>query len=82
MRQRNRDIVHVVNYHAGRRAPQHVEVLEEPVPLHEVTVRVRRDAPSSVKLARAGTTLDHESADGVVTVRVPRVGTHELVVFE
>jgi len=31
MRQGERDIVHLVNYHAGRRAPGHVEVLEEPV---------------------------------------------------
>ncbi len=82
MRQGERDIIHIVNYHAGRRAPQHVEVLEEPVPLHDVTVRLRRSAPSTVKLARSGTTLDHESVEGVVTVRVPRIGTHELIVFE
>lgn len=82
MRQSERDVVHIVNYHAGRRAPQHVEVLEEPVPLHDVTVQVRRPAPSAVKLARAGNQLHHTSTNGVVTVRVPRIGTHELIVFE
>lgn len=83
MRQADRDIVHVVNYHAGRRAPAHVEVLEEPVPLRDVTVRLRRTGTTTtVKLARAGETLSFDAADGVVSVTAPRVDAHELIVFE
>jgi hypothetical protein len=81
MRQGERHIVHIVNYHAGRRAPQHVEALEEPVPLHDITIQVRRADPASVKLARSATTIPHDSVGGVVTVRVPRIDTHELIVF-
>jgi hypothetical protein len=83
MRQENRDIVHVVNYHAGRRAPGHVEVLEEPVALRDVVIRMRRSAPTaSVTLAHAGTSLSFNAAGGVVEVIVPRIGAYELVVFE
>ena len=81
-RQPGREIVHVVNYHASRRAPAHVEALEAPVPLRDVTIRLR---PSAL-VARVTTVLQpaelpFEQADGVVTVTVPRVKAHELVVF-
>ncbi len=83
MRQGARDVVHVVNYHAGRRAPAHVEALEAPVPLRDVTLRLRRAGPTtSVKLVRAGSALSFEDAGGVVSVSVPRINEHELIVFE
>ena len=82
MRQGERDIVHVVNYHANRRSPAHVEVLDEPVPLRDITLRLRRRTPTSaVRLLRAGTALDFDEHDGVIRVVVPRVDAHELVVF-
>lgn len=83
MRQGTRDIVHIVNYHAGRRSPAHVEVLEEPVPLRDVTLRLRRANPTtSVKLARANLTLGFEDHQGIVSVVVPRIGAHDVIVFE
>ena len=83
MRQGARDVVHVVNYHAGRRAPGHVEVLEAPVPLRDVALRVRRTGPTtSVRAVRAGVALSFAAAGGVVSVSVPRIEEHELVVFE
>jgi hypothetical protein len=83
MRQGARDVVHLVNYHAGRRAPAHVEVLEAPVPLRDVAVQLRRASPTAhVRLVRAGMPVPFELGDGVVTVVVPRVGEHEMVVFE
>jgi hypothetical protein len=83
MRQGERDVVHVVNYHAGRRAPAHVEVLEEPVPLRDVLVRLRRSAPTTrVHAVHAAADLPFTAVDGVVTITVPRIGPHELIVFE
>ena len=83
MRQGSRDIVHIVNYHAGRRAPAHVEALEEPVPLRDVALRLRRSAATTrVKLVRANAWLPFEAVDGAVRVSVPRIEAHELIVFE
>jgi hypothetical protein len=83
LRQASRDVVHVVNYHAGRRASGHVEALEAPVPLHDVTVRLLRAPPTTrVHLARAQVDLPFQAGAGRVTVTVPRVDAHELVVFE
>jgi hypothetical protein len=82
MRQGERDVVHIVNYQAGRRAPAHVEALEEPVPLRDVAVRLRRAGPTTrVSAVFANADLPFEAADGGVTVTVPRVGAHEVVVF-
>jgi hypothetical protein len=83
MRQGNRDVVHVVNYHAARRAPAHVEALEEPVPLRDVTLRLRRTvATTSVKLVRANSSLSFDALDGAISVTVPGIDAHELIVFE
>lgn len=83
LRQGQREVVHVVNYHAGRRGPAHVEVLEAPVPLRDVSVRLRRAEPTKVvKLVRAAITLDFEAQAGLVTVTVPRIDEHEIIAFE
>jgi hypothetical protein len=82
MRQGERQIVHVVNYHASRRAPAHVEALETPVPLRDVALRLRRSEPTArVFLARAGADLPFSVDDGLVSVTVPRIDLHELIVF-
>jgi hypothetical protein len=78
-----RQVVHVVNYSPQRRAPGHVEVLDAPVPLRDVTLTLRRDAPvSRVLLALSGETVPHTTGGGGVSVTVPRVDAHEVVVFE
>ena len=78
-----RRLVHLVNYSATRRATPHVEVLERPVPLRDVTLRVRGAGKvSAVKLARAGLSLPFQTRDGTVSVTVPRVDVHEIVVIE
>jgi hypothetical protein len=82
MRQGERHIVHLVNYHAQRRSPAHVEALEAPVALREVSVQLRRSEPTSrVFLARSGAELPFEARDGVVRVSVPRVDIYETIVF-
>jgi hypothetical protein len=83
MRQGSRDVVHFVNYHAGRRAPAHVEVLEDAVPLHDVSLRLRRSGGTTrVRLVRGGNDLPFSAEGGVVAVTIPRIDTHELVAFE
>lgn len=82
LQQEGRWIVHVVNYHASRRATSHVEALEHPVPLHDVSLRVRAPfAVSSVLLARTGERLPFTTEDGAISVTIPRVEIHEVVVF-
>jgi hypothetical protein len=82
MRQGPRDVVHVVNYHAARRAPAHVEALEEPVPLRDVTFRLRRQgATTSVRLVRANVSLNFAIEDGAFRVTMPRIDAHELIVL-
>ncbi len=82
-RQGQRQIVHVVNYHASRRAPGHVEALETPAPLRDVTLRLRRPWPTGrVFLAHDGAEIPFAARAGVVTATVPRVDAHAMVVFE
>ncbi|QBD83086.1 hypothetical protein EPA93_46845 [Ktedonosporobacter rubrisoli] len=83
MQQSERQIVHLVNYHAQRRPPALVESLEVPVPLHEVKVDLRRATPTTrVFLAHSGEQLPFEVRAGVVSVTVPRVDVHAMLVFD
>lgn len=81
--QGDRDIVHIVNYHAERRPPGHIESLGEPIPLRDVRVSIRTDKP----VGRAYTLFGGDQLDvgfdgRYATVVVPRIAVHELVVFE
>jgi hypothetical protein len=81
--QPGRLVVHVVNLHAQRRTPRWTESLAEPVPLRDLSLAIRiGEAVHSVRTVYADQTLDHRAADGYVTVTVPRVDVHELVVFD
>jgi alpha-L-fucosidase len=63
-------------------SPQRV-MIEELTPVEDVTVRVRRlQEPVSVSLVPADAVIDWTYADGVVTVNVPRVEIHSVVVVE
>jgi hypothetical protein len=79
-----RSIVHLVNYSPQRRAPGHVETLDTPIPLRDVTVTLRSaDAVSRAFLAVSGEELAvRRDAPGTTTVVVPRVDAHEMVIFE
>ncbi|MES2460625.1 MAG: beta-galactosidase trimerization domain-containing protein [Armatimonadota bacterium] len=79
-----RSIVHIVNYSPQRRAPGHVETLDAPVPLHDLSVTLKTgDTFKRAFLAVAGDDLAiTKDASGTVTVTVPRVGAHEMVIFE
>ncbi len=78
-----RHIAYIVNYSPQRRAPRHVEILDAPVPLRDVEIRLRRAEPTNrVFLALSGETLPFTVAGGTVTVVVPRVNAYAAVVFE
>jgi hypothetical protein len=83
---KNWRVVHLVNYHAQRRAPGHVEALETPVPLRDVALSLHVPdgdaAPARAFLARSGTDLPVTSENGVARVTIPRADAHEMVVFE
>jgi hypothetical protein len=82
MRQGDRHIVHLVNYHPNRRGA-HVEVIEETVPLRDVTIGLRLPAPpSAVYSAPDRSPLACDYRDGVARVVVPIVREHAMVVFE
>jgi hypothetical protein len=82
-RQGDRDIVHVVNYHAERRPPGHIEALGEPIPLREVSIGIRRESPVSRAFTLyGGDELEVTFGEGYARVVVPRVDVHELVVLE
>jgi alpha-L-fucosidase len=81
-------LVHVVNYSANRRAPDHVENYEDPVPLTDVVIELGVDAdvdraylaPRSPEVAP--TTLAVERQSDCWRVCVPRVETSAIVVLE
>jgi len=57
-----------------------VELIEDLVPLHDVPVKVRLDAPvASVRLVPEGDALDFDSQNGALSFVVPRVMGHQMV---
>lgn len=78
-----RHCVYVVNYSPQRRSTRHIEILDSPVPLRDVEIRLRRCEPTSrVFLALSGETLPFVVAGETVSVTVPRVDAYAAVVFE
>jgi hypothetical protein len=63
-----RHVVHLVNYHAQRRATGHVEALAEPVPLRDMHLAVRRPGNTGrVFLAGSGDELPVSVQNGAAT---------------
>ena len=80
--QGERHIVHLVNYSPQRRATGHVEVLDAPIPVHDITIRLRLpDGANAAFLALTGESLSLTREGDVVTVRVPRLEAHAMVIF-
>ena len=74
-------LVNLINRGAGEMlSPQRVIVDELP-PVHDVVVRLRcAQRPQSVTIVPEEPEIDWSYADGRVTVRVPRVDIHSVVV--
>ena len=77
-----RHIAHLVNYSPQRRGSAHVEVLDAPIPLHNVEVSIKEAGEINKAFAlRSGTELPITKSAGRVSVVVPYVNAHEMVVF-
>ncbi|MCC6661467.1 MAG: beta-galactosidase trimerization domain-containing protein [Phycisphaerales bacterium] len=76
-----RSIVHLLHYIPERRT-QGADYLEDVIPLHDVTLRLRTAPPSRVYLAPDGTELAWRQESGRLVVTVPRVDGHAMVVLD
>ena len=75
-------IAHVLSYAAERRTAQ-IDVIEDVIPLHDVQLKLRTGfRPSRVYEAPSSAPLTYEWKDGQVSVRLPRVEGHAMVVVE
>ena len=74
-----RDVVHLLYAPVEPRGKQ-IEVVEDPPPLYDVNVSLKRDAaPAVVCLQPQGEGVAFEFADGRVSFTVPRIETHQVV---
>ncbi len=82
MRQRNRTIVHLLQYCPERRT-KHLDIVEDIVPLYDVPVSLRlAKQPKRVYLAPTEAVVPFTYANGRATLKVPAVHGHAMVVFE
>lgn len=78
-----RTLVHIVNYSAQRRSTKHVEALEIPVPLHQVTLQLAGfEGELKATIARNGHALPIRNLINGIMITVPFVSTHEVIVIE
>jgi hypothetical protein len=76
-------MVHVVNFSPNRRSPAHCEYLEDPIPLRDLWIGLRIDAPvRRAYTAADGVALPVQAVEGGWEVTVPRVDCGAVVVFE
>jgi len=73
--------VHLVNT-AGPHSDPTVQVFDEIPPVGPLTVRIRHQKPSSVRLEPGGDRLPYRESQGRIEVRVPRLDIHQVVVVE
>ena len=78
-----RYMVHVVNYSPNRRATPHMEYLEDPIPLHDITVTVGiTENVVRAYMAPDGADLPLSGQAGAWQCTVPRLTYGAIVVFE
>jgi hypothetical protein len=82
-RKDQRLLINLINRGAGEmHSPQRV-IVEELLPVENVTVRVRRDtAPKSISVVPKETQMDWTYAKGLLQVHLPQVEIHSVVVVE
>jgi len=81
--QTGRRMVHLLAYVPERRGTT-IDMIEEPIELHEVSVSLRADGPDpkQVYLAPSRTLLPFEVKQGYITVTIPAMSGYAMVVFE
>jgi hypothetical protein len=76
-------MVHVVNFSPNRRAPEHPEYLEDPIPLHDVEVHLALDEEIvRAYLAPDGPDLLLRRREGGWSVIIPRVEFGAVAILE
>jgi hypothetical protein len=72
-------IVHLLHYVPQRRG-KNLDVVEDVLPLHDVTLAVRSDRlPSAVNLVPQCRALEWTYADGYVHFTLPRIDGYQIV---
>lgn len=75
-------LVHAVNFTAGRRRGEHLEFFDEIVPVHDVSIELTVGCTVvSAWAARAGKALVFAQVGDRVTVKLPVVAIHEIIVL-
>jgi hypothetical protein len=84
LRQKNgRLLVNLLNRGSGETLSPNRVIVEELPPIQHVVVRLRRDRPpKSVTIVPSDVNIDWSYRDGWVTVNVPRVDIHRVLVVE
>jgi len=89
MKQENRTVVHLINYHAEKRGGKveplmeiYSEIVENISPISNITVRLKSAEPREVYLAPEKEKVDWEMENGWIRVVVPEVRIHRMIVFE
>ncbi len=78
-----RYLVHVVNYSPNRRATPHMEYLEDPIPLHDITVTVGvSEQVTRAYLAPDGTSLPLTGSAGAWQCTIPTITYGAILVLE
>jgi len=82
-RKEGKVMVNLVNRGAGEMLYSQRTIVTELLPVEDISLRVRQSLPPRrVSLAPSGEDLDWTFDDGVVTIAVPRVEIHDIVVIE
>ena len=82
LKQGRRTVVHLLQFVPERRAPT-LDVVEDIFPVYDVPLALRAPRkPRRVYMAPSGADLAFAYADGYVSLTVPCVNGHEMVVFE
>ncbi len=77
----SRSVVHLMHYMPEKRT-QAAEYVEDVIPLFNVPIRLRTTKPSRVYLAPGGEELRATVADGYVSVTVPEIRGHTMLVLD
>ncbi len=80
-KQGERKLVHLLYAHTSKRGND-VEVIEDIVPVFNISVSVRTEKPAKVTLVPENKELDFDYADGKVSFTVPEVYIHQMVCIE
>ena len=75
--------VHHLLYASPVKRGNGIEIIEDILPLYEIETSLRLDKePKRVYLAPAGTDLAYRYKDGVLTVQLPKLEIHAMIVID